>query len=89
MHLKKRQWFGLLVLGASVLTAVAIQVFTGAVAQARTIREDKFEGPNFSATASVEALTFDLRYAVPLAACCLLGLVCLAWPSRKPPQLAA
>ena len=87
MHPKKRQWIGLLILGVSVLTAAGIQVFTGAVVQARTIREDNFQGAKFSMTTSVAALTLNPRYAFPLAACCLMGLVCLAWPSRKPPRL--
>ena len=88
MHIKTRRKVGWLVVGVSILTAVAIQLLTGAVVQARTVREDKLQsGPDFAVVTSEIALTINPHYAVPLATCCLLGLACLAWPSRKPPLL--
>ena len=88
VRIKKRRTIGLVLVGASVLTAAAIQLLTGAVVQARTVREDAYQSGRYVVDFSATELKFNRRYAIPLAACFLAGVVCLAWPARKPPRLA-
>ena len=84
MSTKKRQKIGLALMAASVLAAVITQAFTGRVLDFHTVHVDVIS-PNAIATDSM--IVFHWRYAVPLAAAFAVGLVCCAWPTRKPPQI--
>ena len=84
MNIKTRQKIGVTLMAASVVAAILVQAFTGHVLELHAIHTD-FVSPNTIATDSV--IVFHWRYAVPLAACFVVGLVCWAWPGRKPPRI--
>ena len=84
MNFKKRQLVGMALMAASVLAAILIQAFTGRVLEFHTIHTD-FIPP--STIASDDLIIFHWRYTVPLGAIFVIGLVCLAWPTRKPPRI--
>jgi len=80
----KRQTVGVALMAASALAAIFIQAFTGRVLEFHAVHTD-FVPPNTIATDSV--IVFHWRYAIPLAAAFAIGLVCSAWPTRKPPRI--
>jgi hypothetical protein len=84
MNKKKRQTAGVALMAASALAAIFVQAFTGRVVEFHTIHTD-FVPPNAIATDSV--IIFHWRYAIPFAAAFAIGLVCCAWPTRKPPRI--
>jgi len=87
MKIKRRQLIGLALMAASVLAAILIQVFTGHVLTFHTIPTD-----NASSDAGVMGMgmiVFYCRYDIPLAAGFVIGLVCFAWPTRKPPRIVS
>ena len=84
MNLKTRQKAGVALMAASVLAAIFIQAFSGRVLEFHTVHVD-YISPNAIATDSV--IVFHWRYAVPLAAAFVAGLVSCAWPARKPPRI--
>jgi uncharacterized membrane protein len=84
MKIKKRQMAGVALMTASALTAIFIQAFTGRVLELHSIHTD-FIPPNAIATDSV--IVFHWEYTIPLAAAFVIGLVCCAWPTRKPPRI--
>ena len=75
---------GMSLMAGSVVAAILIQAFTGRVLEFHTIHTD-FVPP--SAVAAFDFITFHCRYIVPLGAIFVIGLVCLAWPTRKPPRI--
>jgi len=89
MHMANRRKLGLAIAGTSAAAAIIIQLLTGRLVRAQTVREDKFQsGPDY-VVASETDIHFNPRLALPLAACFSLGLACLVWPSRRPPRLAS
>jgi len=86
MNLKKRQMLGLMLMAATVVAAIVIQALTGRVLELHSIHTD-FVSPNTIVTDSV--IVFHWRYAVPLAAAFAVGLICSAWPTRKPPRISS
>ena len=84
MNIRKRQMIGLVLMAVTVLTAIVIQTLTGRVLEFHAVHTD-FVAPNAIATDSV--IVFHWRYAVPLAVAFAVGLVCSAWPARKPPRI--
>lgn len=83
MNIKKRQLIGVALMTASALAAISIQAFTGRVLEFHSIHTD-FVAPNSIDTDSL--IVFHWRYDIPLAAFFVIGLVCCAWPTRKPPR---
>lgn len=75
-------------MGTAVVAAIVVQLATGTVVQARKVQEAPPLGKDY-VVASEVALGFDPQYALPLLAWFLAGLACLAWPSRKPPQVVS
>jgi len=86
MNLKKRQKTGVALMAASTLAAIFIQAFSGRVFEFDTVHVD-YISPNAIATDS--AIVFHWRYAVPLGAAFAIGLLCCAWPTRKPPRIVS
>ena len=84
MNIRKRQMIGLVLMAATVLAAIVIQSLTGQVLEFHSVHTD-FVAPNAIATDSV--IVFHWRYAVPLAVGFAVGLICSAWPTRKPPRI--
>jgi hypothetical protein len=84
MIIRKRQTIGVMLIATSVSAAILIQAFTGSVLDFHTIHVDVIS-PNAIATDSV--IIFHWRYVVPLAVDFVVGLVCCAWPTRKPPRI--
>jgi hypothetical protein len=84
MNIKKRKMLGLVLMAVTVLAAIVIQALTGRVLEFDVAHTD-FVSPNTIATDSV--IVFHWRYAVPLAAAFVIGLVCCVWPTRKPPRI--
>lgn len=84
MNIKKRQLIGVALMAASVLAAILIQAFTGHVLEFH-ITHTGFVPPNTITTDDLMVLYW--RYDVPLAAVFAIGLVCSAWPARKPPRI--
>ena len=73
-----------MLMAASVLAAVLIQAFTGHVVEFH-VTHTGFVPPN--AVTTDELMVLHLRCDIPLAAGFVIGLVCCAWPTRKPPQI--
>jgi len=88
MCVKVRRRVGLVLMATSVLAAVIIQLVSDAFVQVSTVREDK---PPSGALPTKVMLLVNVHwgYGLPLAACFCCGLICLVWPSRKPPRLAS
>jgi hypothetical protein len=86
MCITNRHKIGLALMATSVLAAILIQLLTGRLAEARTVREDKLSS---GAVASEIALNFHWQYGIPITACFALGLICFVWPTRKPPRLTS
>ena len=84
MKISKRQTAGVALMVASALAAIFIQTFTGSVLEFHSIHTNLIP-PNTIATDSV--MVFHWRYAVPLTVVFAVGLVCCAWPTRKPPRI--
>jgi len=86
MHTTKRQKIGLALMVASVLVAILIQLLGGGLMEVHTLREERLPS---GAVASEIALHFDWRYSIPLAVGFAIGLLCYAWPTRKPPRIVS
>jgi len=84
MNIKRRQMIGLALMAASVLAAILIQAFTGRVLEFHTVHVNVVS-PNMIATDNV--IVVHWRYGVPLAVAFAIGLVCCAWPTRKPSRI--
>jgi hypothetical protein len=84
MKIEKRQMVGVALIAASVLVAVFIQACTGHVLEFHIIHTS-FVSPTTITTD--ELIVFHWRYDIPLAAAFIVGLVCCAWPMRKPPRI--
>jgi hypothetical protein len=83
MKIKKRQMAGLALMAASVLAAILIQAFTGRVTEFHIPHHDR---PRSNVVVSDILIVLHWRYDVPLAAGFVIGFVCCAWPTRKPPR---
>jgi len=75
--------------GSSILAGFIIQMLTGALWQIHAAAYDTLEfGEGW-----VRAGVYDLKigwtsqYALLLAAWFCIGMVCVVWPTRKPPRL--
>ena len=84
MNIKKRQLIGVALMAATVLAVILIQAFTGQVLEFH-VTHTGFVPPN-TITAD-DLIVLHWRYDVPLAAVFAIGLVCSAWPARKPPPV--
>jgi hypothetical protein len=89
MHLTARRKIGLVILGAAALAAVIIQLLTGQVVQALTLPDAQPAQSGGQVLDMVGGVVITLRYTLPLAGCCLIGVTVFAWPARKPPRLAS
>lgn len=78
---------GASLMGASVLAGILIQAFTGRVLTCQFGPAELVSAKPIAVT-QVVILDFHWRYVVPLAAGFVIGLVCCAWPARKPPRLS-
>ena len=84
MNIRKRQMIGVALMAASVLVAILIQAFTGRVLEFHTVHEDRLSS---GMVVAMGVIIFHWRYAIPLAAAFIVGLLCCAWPTRKPPRI--
>jgi hypothetical protein len=92
MDFTRRRKFGLAVIGASIFAAVIIQLLTDQVVQIHTMPGTQPIHVSDNVAVSVVGvikLEFKWPYAIPLAGCGAVGLICLAWPDRKPPRLVS
>jgi hypothetical protein len=92
MKVKKRPIIGAILMVASVLAAILIQVFTDRVLMFHSGPTEVSANPNLSAQPILSITTSEViglhwRYVIPLAAGFVIGLVCCAWPTRKQPRL--
>jgi hypothetical protein len=74
-------------MGVAVLAAIIVQLATGAFVEAKTVHEGATPLGRGYLIASEAALRFNAKYAIPLLIGFSAGLVCFAWPSRKPPRI--
>jgi hypothetical protein len=84
MNIKTRKLIGVAFMAASIVAAILIQTLTGHVFESHTTRTDNLSP---KVTVSAIEIVYNWRYAVPLAAVFVIGLVCWAWPRRKPPRI--
>jgi hypothetical protein len=87
MHLTRRNQIGLALMVSSVLVGTIIQLLSGRVKvmDARTLHVEKLPS---GAVVSEIMLDVHWRFGIPLVAGFGLGLICLVWPSRRPPRIS-
>jgi hypothetical protein len=82
-----RHRIGMGLMGVAVLAAIIVQLATGAFVEPQTVHEGATPLGSEYFVASEVALRFNAKYAIPLLIGFSAGLVCFAWPSRKPPRI--
>jgi hypothetical protein len=84
MNSTNRRRLGFALMGASALAFIVIQVLSGNKPFEVMGRHDD-PGDLMMTTIM---LKMDPFFAIPLAACFVAGIGCLAWPERKPPLIS-
>jgi hypothetical protein len=88
MNIKRRQTIGVSLIAASILAAIVIQTSTGRVLTFQSSGSTYKASSNTTlVVATSEMMEFHWLYDIPLAAGFIIGFVCCAWPTRKPPRL--
>lgn len=81
MRLSTRQMVGVGLSGLSLLTGILLQALTGSVVDVRTVHEDRL--PNSAVALDIAVVGLHWKTAIPLGAVFAVGLVSLAWPTRR------
>jgi hypothetical protein len=82
MSISTRRRFGLLLTCGSVLAWIVALIF---FSHSRVIGSGSSASGSW--TASEVEIDLGWRFFLPVVLCGIVGVFCIAWPSRKPPRL--